>query len=269
MVREIKNHHLKDVLKLLYKDPVYNCYIISDIETLGLDHPSLSLYGVFYQDEIKSILMIFNRYAFYYSQTDEVNDEMIRLILDKQLFSISGSSDSIKYIKSHLNPNKETLYQLAILSDDDRIEHDFKDFDIRILENDYELEHLYHMLFDITEFNVNSLTLDEFIEEKKVINKAGRTYGLYDHQELCSTASTLSETKQYAVINGVATKSAYRNRGYARKIIDQIIYDYRTLKKKQLILYYDHPVAAKMYLEKGFRPYGVWISLDLKKSEHK
>lgn len=269
MLKRIENHHVKDVLKFLYKNPVYNFYIISDIETLGIDHPYLSLYGGFHQDEVKSVCMIFDRYAFYYSQTDEVDQDMINLILSQKLASISGSRDSISHLMRHLNYNKETVYKLAVLSNDHQVDYDFKNLDIKVLENEQEIKDLYHMLIDIDEFNVKTLTVDEFISEKKVINEAGQTYGLFVHNQLCSTASALSETKQHAVINGVATKSEYRNRGYARKLIDRIIYDYITIKGKELILYYDNPIAAKMYLDKGFKPYGTWITLDLKKAEGK
>ncbi|AUD65818.1 hypothetical protein BK011_09015 [Tenericutes bacterium MZ-XQ] len=269
MLKRIENQHLNDVLKFLYKDPIYNCYIISDIETLGVDHPYLSLYGVFHQDEVKSVCMIFDRYAFYSSQTDEVDRDMIDLILSKQLASISGSRDSISRLMKNLNFDKETEYMLAVLSDDHKVDHEFTSLDIKVLESEQEIKDLYHMLVDIHEFNVKSLTVDEFISEKKVIHEAGQTYGLFDHNQLCSTASALSETKQHAVINGVATKNDYRNKGYARKLIDRIIYDYITIKGKELILYYDNPIAAKMYLDKGFKPYGTWITLDLKKAEGK
>ena len=267
MFKRIENQHINEVLKFLYKDPIFNCYIISDIETLGVDHPYLSLYGVFHQDEVISVCMIFNRYAFYYSQTDEVDQDMIDFILSKQLASISGSRNSINQLVKHLNFSKETVYTLAVLSNDHKVDHEFTSLDIKVLESEQEIKDLYHMLVDIHEFNVKSLTVDEFISEKKVIHEAGQTYGLFDHDQLCSTASTLSETKKYTVINGVATKNEYRNKGYARKLIDRIIYDYITIKEKELILYYDNLIAAKMYLDKGFKPYGTWITLDLKKEE--
>lgn len=263
MVKEIQEENLVDVLHLLHKDSVTNCYILSDLEVLGLKHPSLSLYGQFNKEKLESILMLFNRYAIFYSNTDKIETAMIDLITRIKPFAISGGAYSMKQLLEYIHPAKEKTYTLAVLSKDNYINTKVKDPNIKILKSNKELQSLYLLLKDITEFNVSSQDMNQFIKEKKIINQAGNSYGLFISNQLCSSASTLSETKDFAVINGVATKNEFRNKGYANRLVNRIIYDYITIKNKSLILYYNNEIAARMYLNKGFKPYGTWISLNL------
>ena len=128
----------------------------------------------------------------------------------------------------------------------------------------YQSKLLYDLLKNISEFNVSTLSEQEFIEEKKLIHLAGTTYGLYDQtNHLLSTATVMSETDRYAVINGVATDKDYRNQGLATILIDYVINQFINKKNKGLILYYNQPAAASIYLRKGFVDFGEWVSIKL------
>lgn len=261
MVTQLTNIHQKDLLNVLLKDPIINCYLISDVLTFGLDHPSFKVYGQFTEHQIEAVVMFFHQYGIFYTETSVIEQELIDRISEFHPLSISGGQLSINLLLQHIQGTKVERFQLSVLSSSNADITTSSGVQELSTSDDYEL--LYNMLKAIPEFNVATQSKDDFVREKQILNQAGHTYGLFVQDRLCSTASTIAETTEYAVINGVATVKSERNKGYASSIIDYIIHEYLTQKNKKLILYYNQPDAAKIYHNRGFQPYGHWLTITL------
>ncbi len=73
-----------------------------------------------------------------------------------------------------------------------------------------------------------------------------------------STAMTVAETEQEAIIGQVATDSAFRHRGLAGKCVKSTIFQ---CKGKTLYILPIHDQAAKLYRQLGFIECGTWTEL--------
>lgn len=262
MVREILKNEEHMIFELCKQDPIINCYILSDIKTLGVEHPSLKVFGDFEDGKLNSVLMAFQRYLMFYTDKPFISVDYIEIIEKLNPYSVSGNRHSIQLIQKQIEYKKSEEFQLAVLQGSVKKSNLKESYSIREIDSKEEIKQLYDLLINVTEFNVSSLTEEEFLEEKRLIHLAGTTYGLYDQEnQLISTATAMSETEDYAVINGVATKAEYQNQGLATMVIEHLLDEYVNKKQKGLILYYNNPAAATIYLKKGFVPVKEWISV--------
>lgn len=89
------------------------------------------------------------------------------------------------------------------------------------------------------------------VMEDKLLTGRGRALGLEIDGKLVSIAQTDFEVDGGALIVGVATKPAYRDRGLASLCLEEIIQELQA-EGKDLYLQYDNPDAGKIYKRLGF-----------------
>ncbi|MDE6638957.1 MAG: GNAT family N-acetyltransferase [Acetatifactor sp.] len=73
---------------------------------------------------------------------------------------------------------------------------------------------------------------------------------------LIATASTSAENSKSAMVVGVATDIDFRGKGYASAVVSALCRDCFERGKKYLCLFYDNPVAGRIYNRIGFRELG-------------
>ena len=81
---------------------------------------------------------------------------------------------------------------------------------------------------------------------------------IVDGECVISTAMTVAETKNAALLGQVATDSHYRGRGYAQNCINSII---SRCKDKELYILPMTNYAQSLYMNMGFVPDGDWAEL--------
>ena len=86
----------------------------------------------------------------------------------------------------------------------------------------------------------------------------GKIATIYDGDSVVSTAMTVAETDDAALIGQVATDSQYRGRGYAKTCINSLVY--RCKDKEHYILPMTE-IARSLYEKMGFTPCGEWAEL--------
>jgi hypothetical protein len=250
MVIKLNETHREALVDLLYLEPYLNSYIIADLENIGFHQEDVDYFGYFENGTLMSVLMFYDRYGMYYDRYNRMRKSFYRMIEDKHPFTISGSVECMKQLHASIKNPEITIMTLAVLKESETPYT--VDRQIIELHTENHFSMLYDLLVSIDEFNVSMKTKDEYIEEKVDLNKYGKTYGIIMDNQLVSTASILSETKQMAVINGVATKASYRHKGLASKLIETIIVEYVQQMKKELVLYYDTPYGIQLYKNRGF-----------------
>ncbi len=92
---------------------------------------------------------------------------------------------------------------------------------------------------------------------KSLETKTGRTYYIEQDGNMVASASTTAENSLSAMIVGVCTDEAHRQKGYASAIMTKLIQDLIS-EGKTLCLFYDNPQAGSIYKRLGFRDIGTW-----------
>ncbi len=86
-------------------------------------------------------------------------------------------------------------------------------------------------------------------------------YGIFKDGVLVCTAYTTATTRSGAMIIGVATHPAYRQRGYASMVMNHLCEQGFERGLIFLCLFYDNPAAGAMYHRLGFETIGRWAMI--------
>lgn len=97
------------------------------------------------------------------------------------------------------------------------------------------------------------------------ILSSGTVYLAKENNNAVSCALTTTETPDMAMIGGIFTDKAYRNRGFARDCTVNLCRDL-VAKGKGIHLFYeaDNPLLARMYRNIGFVETGTWVVATVK-----
>ena len=87
--------------------------------------------------------------------------------------------------------------------------------------------------------------------------KAARIKALVKDNELVSFAMTSAETEKEAVISGVVTKNGFRKKGFASKVLSELIGDLKKEGKTIYVLTAQKEINS-FYEKSGFRKTGEW-----------
>lgn len=79
-------------------------------------------------------------------------------------------------------------------------------------------------------------------------------------KQMISSAMTVAETNDVALIGGVATLPDYRGRGAASKCVTELI---KSLVQRTILIAPRNEGAARLYKKLGFVPWGTWAELTL------
>lgn len=97
--------------------------------------------------------------------------------------------------------------------------------------------------------------------EHKIKTKTGRIYYIEnDNGEIVSIAQTTAENSKSAMVVGVATLEGYRGLGYMSKCLSTLCKDV-TAEGKTLCLFYDNPMAGRIYHRLGFKTIDNWMMI--------
>ena len=91
--------------------------------------------------------------------------------------------------------------------------------------------------------------------------KNGLLYGLFENGRMVCTAKTSADNSQSAMVVAVATDKSARGRGYASNVVSALCRASFARGKQFLCLFYDNPVAGRIYHRIGFETIGRYAML--------
>jgi len=92
--------------------------------------------------------------------------------------------------------------------------------------------------------------------------EGGRTYGILDENGVViASASSTAESSYCAMVTNVCTSPACRNQGLAGIVMTKLIEELKKDCIENICLYYDNPLAGRVYKKIGFQEVGVYKTL--------
>jgi predicted GNAT family acetyltransferase len=251
-----KNHSI--VSSFLQKEPSINLFIIGDIEAFGYETSFQRLWGEWENDNLKAVLLEFyDNYTFYAEAATNFDLHGFAQILKStaQPVNLSGKSELVEqfeHIPGLILSSKKGTYFSECTST-----ACLPPFFATIKEATVkDIDRIISLRKTIKEFDLSPNSHEML--KKAIESKTGRTYYIENNRdEIIACVSTTAETSLSAMIVGVCTRSGYRNQGLASSILSSLIQN--LLKEKQtLCLFYDNPIAGKLYKKLGFVDIGKW-----------
>ncbi|MCU9933304.1 GNAT family N-acetyltransferase [Mycoplasmopsis canis] len=252
------------ILKTIYEaDPIQYLFFISDIEQFGLNSETTKTFVYETENRFDGILMIFYNNLLIYKRDDFIfpENDIINVI---EKYDIGNIIFSPNFLDTFLNMaesyklkyklNNEKI--LSLKKDDFLKENNLNNLSSKPIEKK-DLEKIVNSRRKITEFadvsaqGVQLKYLNDSFEKGYY-----QGYILYDETNkiVVSHAGTAAKIKNVAMIGGVFTLNEHRGKGYANdcvlslclKLLNQNITP---------VLFFDNPIAGKMYYKIGFKDY--------------
>ncbi|WP_445487147.1 GNAT family N-acetyltransferase [Niallia sp. 03133] len=251
-----KEHNI--VMHFLKKEPSINLFIIGDIEAFGYETSFQRLWGEWQNNKLKAVLLeYYDNYTFYAEEIDNFDLEgFIQLLkATTQPIKLSGKSDLVEKFENIpgliLSSKKITFFSECTSTTS------LPSSPATIKEAKVgDIDRIISLRKTIKEFDLSPNSHEML--KKAIESKTGRTYYIENNRnEIIACVSTTAETSISAMIVGVCTRFEYRNQGFASSLLSSFVQN--LLKEKQtLCLFYDNPIAGRLYKRLGFIDIGKW-----------
>jgi len=245
-----------------------NLFIYGDIDGYGFDSKECEIYVNEIEQEIDWVLCIFRNvnFVFYSKKMSFDINSIVGFLKNQTISCLSGKSELIERIANYFEDykiEKTFMARADILNLKDDFHFESNE-ELRLIKRDEDIEKSISLIETIDEFKSSnsSRTHDEaFDNMKKNIEHGSLCVGLFLENELVSIASTTADSSISAMVVGVATKKEARGHGYASKSIKYLLKLNYEKGRKFLCLFYDNPLAGKIYHKAGFTDIGSYAMM--------
>lgn len=266
MIRKLGEQDRKQVLEYLGEEPAINLFFIGDIESFGFDKEFQEIWADFTETgEIEAVFLRFYENFIPYSKNADYDWAAFKEIVVKTEGDIDGhvmmsGKESIIEAFNDILPNhkRRSTFFCEITSSEELIIDGLSDVKIAGLEDS---QRVYDLIKQIDEFRTSVVELDRI--KQKFETKTGRVYYCETDNKMTTVAQTTAENSMSAMVVGVATLKAYRNKGQMSRCLSKLCLDLLD-EGKSLCLFYDNPKAGNVYHKLGFKTLEKWsmISYD-------
>ena len=249
-IRQLHCEDTDDLLALLSQDPYYNIFMVGNL-SLGLDHPDLDYWGSYRDGRLVGALM---RYQAFWNVYDagEADLRGFAWLMDRR-----GDVQTL-HGRDELIARLARLLRGYAVSEDHRL-HFCHLPELRpVFIPPYPVRRA--TLADLPALVAFYAGAERMSRDEQAVRRClehGRIFIATAEGRIVSAALTSAETKELAMIGGVYTSPAFRQRGYASACLFAICQDLAA-DGKEACLFYDNPVAEGIYRRLGFQEMGHW-----------
>lgn len=256
MFRKILPGRERDALEFLSREPEINHFILGDIECYGLGDPNLGLW-VEEKDGITAALLRYYGSFILYSPGGADARHAARIMRDCGFGMLSGRPEYLHPVLKELKLAPEIHANVFMrLAPGNLKPAGSGKSAIRVDASNAE-EHIGGIVAlrqRIPEFS-QGINTDALREELAM--GCRRIFVAREDGQTVSMAMTTVERKGAAMIVSVCTLAEYRGRGYAPALMTALCKELEE-EGKTALLFYNNPVAGRIYSSLGFADIGRW-----------
>lgn len=264
-MRVLQEQDREEILAYVRKEPEMNLFLIGDLENFGVESETVNFYLHEERDRWDFLILRFHQFFILYSQYEDYNADKAIDFLKKQREPdcISGKTVLLERIAPAFPQWKINSTYMSRCDcaggDAGNSQGEPENLVIRRLEKEDAAEAI-DLLSNIAEFarTYKRDELDEQVRrmEEEMDQGSKAAVGGFLNGRMVSVASTSAENSESAMVVGVATVSESRGKGYASAVVQALCRDCFKRGKKYLCLFYDNPVAGRIYNRIGFKELG-------------
>lgn len=257
-IRKLFATDTPELLAVLRGDPRNNLFLIGNLLTMGIREPDLEYWGCDAQGRLAGVLMRYRaNWALY--DAGDADFAAMAAVVDRHpagARAITGEYGLVSRLWEHIRnyeASEDHRSHFAVMQAMSEAPHAQQAR--RATEPD--LPGLAALYAEAGEMSRDEVSL------RRVLTH-GRIFVAEDGGRIVSAALTNAETPEMAMIGGVFTLPAWRNRGHATACMRALCRDLLR-QRLQPCLFYDNPRAGSVYRRLGFQEVGTWRLLRLRR----
>ena len=255
MVKQLNEKDEKILLEFLLKEKEWNLFMIGDLINFGFEEDFLEYWGDYNKNQkLKAVLMRFYDSFIIYAEGTYDTKGFADIMSNYNYKILSGKENAVEQMVDVIKVDQKRKTYYAVLRSEEKLPKiALQSIEKTKLKNLESLLHLQEN--EIHEFDHNP-SLDRI--KKRYLSGTGRGYHVKDESgNIISSVETSAENPYAAMIIGVCTHPAYRNKGYATQLLIKTCQEVLD-EEKSLCLFYDNPSAGKIYKRIGYESLGQW-----------
>jgi predicted GNAT family acetyltransferase len=262
MIRHLGEPDRAALMALLSAAPQFNLYLLGNVEANGFEQDFCEFWGDVVDGRVRGVV---NRYMTGWTVYGEADAEWAALgaVVDGYDMAAERLQDNPGGVPSFLPYLKR--YALASLTEDTLMElprgglleqRPPDGFVVRRAGLD-DLAGLVAFFANAGDMSRTPAAVERPLRDRRI-------WMALKGNEVVSAALTNAETSEMAMIGGVFTAPAWRDKGLSQAVCSALCTDLLA-SGRQPTLYWHYPPAGRVYTKLGFRPIGTWRSVRLVK----
>ena len=261
MLRRVGEADRRAMVTLLAQAPQLNLYLLGNLESPGFDADYCEFWGDF--DEAGRLRAVVNRYMngwTLYGATD-ADWPRIGALMDDYPLSMERLQDNpggvpsvLPYVQRYVAASVVEAEIMTLAAADFRPIPPPDGVEVRRATL-VDLPQLITLYADAGSMRRAPAAVERPLRDRRV-------WVAVVEGVVASAALTNAETQDAAMIGGVYTPPAWRNRGLSQAVCSALCAELLALPKLPA-LYWENPTAGRVYGRLGFVPNGVWRSVRL------
>lgn len=258
------------ILSYISKEKEINLFIHGDLENESLDSKNLSAFFLYEDDVVNCLVIRYIHHFVVYSPARGFDAEEVAAFLSSfpALSSINGKGELIEALEPYLPSfalSKDTM--LCLHKRKIEVPPLKEGLRFKKIEGKEEEDQAARLLITIEEFSSVYCGCDAITRLRRakdgIKEKNGHyNMGVYEGDELIAIASLTARTSEAAMVVGVATKEGFRGQGIASSLVSELTREaFEEMGISYLCLFYDNPIAKKIYDRLGFEELGPYYIL--------
>lgn len=256
MFRKVLPGREREAVDFLSREPEINHFILGDIECYGLSDPNLDLW-VDEGDGIAAALLRYWGSFILYAPGGADLGHAARIMRDCGFGMLSGRPEYVAPLleQLHMSPELHTNVFMRLAPGSLRpAGRGLRAVKVHAGNVDAHVEGIVALRRRIPEFSMG-LNVEAMKEE--LSKGCRRIFVAGEDGQTVSMAMTTVERRQAAMIVGVCTLAEYRGRGFAPALMTALCEELAA-EGKAALLFYNNPVAGRIYEALGFEDIGRW-----------
>ncbi|MBP8855324.1 MAG: GNAT family N-acetyltransferase [Oscillospiraceae bacterium] len=259
-MRKLMENEREALLQYISAEPEQTLFIYGDIEVYGL---AGDIVEVFCEDLPSGgydfvLLRYLDSYVFYSHHT-AYNAEAVAAWVTKHGFDVFSGKAQVAAKAAALLPLKSCQNTFLARMGAMQAAPSAALCKVRALQVE-DAAAIFDLLVQIAEFGCDAAEREkEIAHYRQNLEKGGHAFGIFENDVLVSLAETSAENDISAMLIGVATLPSARGQGYATACVQKAAQFCFAAGRKYLCLFYDNPVAGKIYHKCGFEDIGEYL----------
>ncbi|EOT44647.1 GNAT family N-acetyltransferase [Enterococcus columbae] len=236
------------VTDYLYRNPALNLFIIGDLYNYGFDSEVQDIYIDEDETGIHGLILRYRNSLLVQSDEGRTYPEFVAELVERhQVTHINGEASLVA--KYDFTARENVLCYFSQCKELKKAP-EMTAVESFGPEDAQEISEVFKSAFK--NFSANP---DEI--QESLAKKLDRVYGVRVDGKIVSIARSTAECPGLAMLVGVATLAPFRNHGYAQQTVAKLTADL-LVEGKAPCLFYENPIAARIYERLGYNRVGKW-----------
>ncbi len=256
MVKECTEQDRSTLINYLNQEPVYNTFMLADIEDFGFGEKFQTVYMDVEQGECIGVYLCFYQNLLVYSKEGKMNISFLEQLISWFIPDVvMGKTEDVKIVQRILFDYQLTERPLYLCENAEHLVEVKAEIKRAVKE---DADEIFAFLQSIPELK-NLYTSKQMIEDR-IVKNTGVHYLIRDNGKIIAHGNSAARCEKTVMIGGVAVSPQYRNQKLARQIVSRLcreIFD----QGKTPCLFSSMGSAHNLYCQIGFHMVGEWATL--------